>query len=120
MAHTTTGISPALTDYVEARLAEAGEIAAARRNELEELAADLAERLTASPPVRLTFICTHNSRRSHLSQVWAQTAARWHGVSGIETFSGGTEATAFDPRAEWWDELRPYGPRDRAFFQGAD
>jgi len=25
----------------------------------------------------------------------------------------------FDPRAEWWDELRPYGPRDRVFFPGA-
>jgi arsenate reductase len=25
--------------------------------------------------IRLNFICTHNSRRSHLSQVWAQTAS---------------------------------------------
>lgn len=25
----------------------------------------------------------------------------------------------YDPRAEWWDELRPYGPRDRVFFPGA-
>ncbi|HEY8372055.1 MAG TPA: lysine 2,3-aminomutase [Pseudonocardiaceae bacterium] len=22
----------------------------------------------------------------------------------------------FDPHAEWWDELRPYGPRDQRFF----
>jgi len=49
--------------------------------------------------VRLVFICTHNSRRSHLSQIWAQTAAGRYGVAGVETFSGGTEATAFNPRA---------------------
>ncbi|MGB0581333.1 MAG: protein-tyrosine-phosphatase [Limisphaerales bacterium] len=47
---------------------------------------------------RLTFICTHNSRRSHLSQVLAQTAAAFHGVEDLECFSGGTEATACNPR----------------------
>jgi len=45
------------------------------------------------------FICTHNSRRSHLSQIWASTAAAYYGVPGVETYSGGTEATAFNPRA---------------------
>jgi hypothetical protein len=25
---------------------------------------------------------------------------------------------AYDEHAQWWDELRPYGPRDRAFFGG--
>ena len=47
----------------------------------------------------LTFICTHNSRRSHLSQLWAATAAAWYGVDHVKTYSGGTEATAFNPRA---------------------
>ena len=49
--------------------------------------------------VRLNFICTHNSRRSHFGQVWATTMARYHGISRIKTFSGGTEATAFNPRS---------------------
>lgn len=43
----------------------------------------------------LTFICTHNSRRSHLSQVWAQVAAAHYGFFGVTCYSGGTEATAF-------------------------
>ncbi len=47
---------------------------------------------------KLNFICTHNSRRSQLSQIWAQTLAKHNGVE-IETFSGGTEATAFHPNA---------------------
>lgn len=48
-------------------------------------------------PVRLNFICTHNSRRSHLSQVWAQTLAHYFGVKNVQCYSGGTEATALFP-----------------------
>jgi arsenate reductase len=31
--------------------------------------------------------------------LWAQAAAYYYGVSGVSCFSGGTEATAFNPRA---------------------
>jgi arsenate reductase len=48
---------------------------------------------------RLTFIGTHNSRRSHFGQVWAAVAAHYFGMQNIETYSGGTEVTAFNPRA---------------------
>jgi len=44
--------------------------------------------------IRLNLICTHNSRRSHLSQVWAQTAAYYYDVKNVYCYSGGTEATA--------------------------
>lgn len=47
--------------------------------------------------VILNFICTHNSRRSHLAQIWAQTAAAFYGVREVSCFSGGTEATALFP-----------------------
>lgn len=49
--------------------------------------------------VRLNLICTHNSRRSHLSQVWAQTAASYYNVKNVFCYSGGTEATALFPMA---------------------
>ena len=48
--------------------------------------------------IDLTFICTHNSRRSHLAQVWAQVAAAHYKITGIRTHSGGTEATACNHR----------------------
>lgn len=48
---------------------------------------------------KLTFICTHNSRRSHLCQIWSAVMAEHFDIDNIETFSGGTEATAFNPRA---------------------
>jgi arsenate reductase (thioredoxin) len=47
--------------------------------------------------VRLNLICTHNSRRSHMSQVWAQTAAAHYNIKNVYCYSGGTEATAMFP-----------------------
>lgn len=49
--------------------------------------------------IRLNLICTHNSRRSHLSQVWAQTAAAYYDIKNVFCYSGGTEATALFPMA---------------------
>jgi len=48
--------------------------------------------------IRLNLICTHNSRRSHLAQVWAQTAAYYYGIQNVFCYSGGTEATALYPK----------------------
>ena len=45
-------------------------------------------------PIKLNFICTHNSRRSHLSQIWAQVMADYFDISNVVCYSGGTEATA--------------------------
>jgi arsenate reductase len=50
-------------------------------------------------PINLIFICTHNSRRSHISQLLAQTAAYAYEITNVYCYSGGTEATAFNPRA---------------------
>lgn len=47
--------------------------------------------------VNLNLICTHNSRRSHLSQIWAQTAAAFYQIPNVFCYSGGTEATAMFP-----------------------
>jgi len=48
--------------------------------------------------INLNFICTHNSRRSQFSQIWAQTAADYFGVPA-RCYSGGVEITAFNERA---------------------
>lgn len=48
--------------------------------------------------IRMNFICTHNSRRSHLSQVWAQTMAYYFNIEKVICYSGGTEATALFPK----------------------
>lgn len=53
----------------------------------------------AGKEIHLVYICTHNSRRSHFGQVWAKTAAEYFGIPNVKTYSGGTEATAFNPNA---------------------
>lgn len=87
-----------LNEYVAERLAEFDEIPAERKALLAQMA-EFIRQQRHNDSARLIFICTHNSRRSHLSQIWAQTAAWYYSQSGIECFSGGTEATAFNPRA---------------------
>jgi arsenate reductase (thioredoxin) len=62
----------------------------------QELLRQVADYLSANPNSRnLLFVCTHNSRRSHLSQYWAAAAAAYYDVADVNSFSGGTEATAF-------------------------
>lgn len=53
-------------------------------------------KLATKKHLRLNFICTHNSRRSHLAQVWAQTMAIHFKLKDIYCFSGGTEETALN------------------------
>jgi arsenate reductase len=90
---------PELLRYLNERSREFGTIPSDRKTDLAKVADYISARLSKSESARLTFICTHNSRRSHLSQIWAQVAAEFYGLDGVETYSGGTEATAFNPRA---------------------
>lgn len=73
-------------------------ISSERQQKLNSLAQLISNRLEQNNQADLTFICTHNSRRSHLSQVLAQTAAWYYGIESVTCFSGGTEATACNPR----------------------
>lgn len=68
-----------------------------RRTLLQPLIDYIQSRLKEKQEIRLNFICTHNSRRSHLSQVWAQTLAAYHNLENVSCYSGGTEATALFP-----------------------
>ncbi len=71
-----------------------------RKELLQEVATYVEARIHAEETAELIYICTHNSRRSHLSQLWAKVAADYYGIGErVETYSGGTEATAFNPRA---------------------
>ncbi|MBM3426737.1 MAG: protein-tyrosine-phosphatase [Bacteroidetes bacterium] len=73
-------------------------IPAERKLLLDEMVAYLQEKIINRKEIRLNFICTHNSRRSQFSQIWAQTAADYYGIEAY-CYSGGVEVTAFNPRA---------------------
>ena len=89
---------PEIEAYVLQRMNEFDQIESERRSELEKLAGYVSMQLATKQTARLTFVCTHNSRRSHLTQVWAQIAAAYFDIKHVRTFSGGTEVTACNPR----------------------
>ncbi len=89
---------PKIREYCSDLSQHYDEISEERKALLTQLAAYISEKIKASLPVNLVYICTHNSRRSHFGQVWARVSAVFYGFS-VNTFSGGTEATAFNANA---------------------
>lgn len=89
---------PELKEYIRALEADLPAIAEERRAKLEAIAKYIRKKIEADKTAHLNFICTHNSRRSHLCQTWAAVLANYFELDGIRTFSGGTESTAFNPR----------------------
>jgi arsenate reductase len=69
-----------------------------RQAVLQPLADYIQNKVNLQEEIRLNFICTHNSRRSHLSQIWAQTMAFHFHIQNVFCYSGGTEATAMFPK----------------------
>ncbi|MEO0341503.1 MAG: protein-tyrosine-phosphatase [Bacteroidota bacterium] len=94
----TTGFAQ-LDLFIADRLNEFDLIPKERKPLLLRLSAYIQKKIASDSPVLLNYICTHNSRRSHISQIWSATAAYYFGVPNTNHFSGGTEATAFNPRA---------------------
>lgn len=68
-----------------------------RKAVLQPLTDYIQSKIDNNQKIRLNFICTHNSRRSHLSQVWAQAMANYFSIKNVVCYSGGTEATALFP-----------------------
>lgn len=69
-----------------------------RKEILQPLINFIQNKVNSNKAIRLNFICTHNSRRSHLGQIWAQTMAFQFGIQKIFCYSGGTETTAMFPK----------------------
>lgn len=89
-----------LVKYIQSIKEDISLIPSERKVEIEKLATYLKGQLQSNQPVNLVFICTHNSRRSQMSQIWASVAIEYFQLVGkISTYSGGTETTAFNPRA---------------------
>ncbi len=97
MTSTKTILFPAIENVINTLNFES--ISAERRTILQPLVDFIQGKANSQQEIRLNLICTHNSRRSHLSQVWAQTAAAHYGIKNVFCYSGGTEATAMFPMA---------------------
>ena len=65
---------------------------------LQKLVDHIAVQRTCCERADLIFICTHNSRRSHLAHIWASVAASDYEVEDVHVWSGGTEVTEMNTR----------------------
>ena len=97
MTKTKTNLFPAIENVIATLNFES--ISEERKTVLQPLVDYIQTKVNNEQDIRLNLICTHNSRRSHLSQVWAQTAASYYGIKNVFSYSGGTEATAMFPMA---------------------
>jgi arsenate reductase len=91
-------IDQKIKNYINTNALNFGEIDAERKEDLDKIADYISTKIQANETAELIYICTHNSRRSHLGQIWAATAAAYYGVNNVKTYSGGTEATACNER----------------------
>jgi protein-tyrosine-phosphatase len=90
---------PAIVSYLKTAEKDFDKIPEERKIQLKKIALYLQTKLSAEKKASLVFICTHNSRRSHMGQLWANAAAKYYGINGVENFSGGLEITAFNERS---------------------
>ena len=90
---------PELKKYCDELKDEFHVIPQDRRHLLESLTAFILKKTHAGEPVRLIYVCTHNSRRSQFGQVWSALAAVYYDIPEVRTFSGGTVATEFNSHA---------------------
>ena len=85
--------------YCDSLVKEFDKIPSERKEILERITQYIAKKSILDKPINLVYICTHNSRRSHFGQVWAKVASDYFHIKNVHTFSGGTEATAFNINA---------------------
>ncbi len=87
---------PSVQSFFDKAQLNFNQIPAERKTALKEISDYISQKKRLQKDIELTFICTHNSRRSHISQIMAQAAAAYYGVGNVYCYSGGTEVTAFN------------------------
>lgn len=95
MTTTQSTLYPEIENIIKSFTPEV--ITAERKEILQPLADYIQSKVNNQEQIRLNFICTHNSRRSHLAQVWVQTAAAYFNIKNVFCYSGGTEVTSMYP-----------------------
>ncbi len=91
--------NPEINSYIEEVVMGFDSIDKERKKQLKKLALFIKSKANGGEEAKITYICTHNSRRSHMSQLWGMVAADYYGIEGVSTYSGGTESSAFNPRS---------------------
>ena len=76
-----------------------GDLDQTRISVLKEIRDAILVQLKGLKVSNLIFICTHNSRRSQIAELFSHIAFRYYGLPNINSYSGGTEQSSFFPHA---------------------
>lgn len=90
--------NPVLDENIKALENEEHLISETRKEELSYLSSEIKRQISELGKSDVIFVCTHNSRRSQLAELWLRAAAKYYNIKNVSTWSGGTEATAFNQR----------------------
>tara|TARA_Y100001970_G_C14172891_1_gene825181 strand:+ start:114 stop:776 length:663 start_codon:yes stop_codon:yes gene_type:complete len=88
-----------IQEYINNLIKNFDEIINIRKSVLLNVSKYINENILKNQKVNLMFICTHNSRRSQLAQVWSYVAFNYYKLEKIKVFSGGTEVDKFNSNA---------------------
>lgn len=92
-------INEALISYTTSLVGTFDHISQDRKDQLIEIGEFLVANQSETEPFSTLFVCTHNSRRSHIADTWFKFGLVYYGIQQLDSYSGGTEATAFNPKA---------------------
>lgn len=90
---------PEIRAYIEKAILLFDAVPDERKKILQKISSYIEQKQREGRPAELIYVCTHNSRRSHLGQLWGNTAALFYEIENVNTYSAGTEATALHPNA---------------------
>lgn len=89
---------PEIQKFIAEREKEFSQIPEDRKLILRGISTYIQKRTDSKKTTQLVYICIHNSRRSHFGHIAAEVSANYFQLN-LTSFSGGTEATAFNPNA---------------------
>jgi hypothetical protein len=92
-------INETLRNYSTELVKSFDKIPEERKQELREIGNYLSAQLQEQNNYSVLFVCTHNSRRSHMADTWFKYAMTFYGINQFESYSGGLEATTFNINA---------------------
>lgn len=85
--------------FLNKRGSESSLITEERKETLLQFADEIRKLKLDQNYFEMIFVCTHNSRRSQIAQMFAFVCAEYLGLTGIGSYSGGTEVTSFHPNS---------------------
>jgi hypothetical protein len=92
-------INDALESYTTHLIENLDKIPDERKAMLDEIGKAMSDEYLVHQKGNVLFVCTHNSRRSQIAELWFKYATLYFGIQHFEAYSGGVEETAFNERA---------------------